>query len=134
MPAAVRTDNLSKVFIKRRSLREMALHPFTSAERVRALEEVSLEVQRGEIFGLLGPNGAGKTTLLKILSCLVLPTRGQAVVDGASVVRPPSEAMVRFWEPRRSSRRTLADGLGGQRSRPHRCSSLRRGRRSARLR
>ena len=85
MPAAVRTDNLSKVFIKRRSLREMALHPFTSAERVRALEEVSLEVQRGEIFGLLGPNGAGKTTLLKILSCLVLPTRGQAVVDGASV-------------------------------------------------
>jgi ABC-2 type transport system ATP-binding protein len=85
MPAAVRTDNLSKVYIKRRALREMALHPFASAERVTALHEVSLEVQQGEIFGLLGPNGAGKTTLLKILACLILPTRGQALVDGANV-------------------------------------------------
>ncbi|HET6277483.1 MAG TPA: ABC transporter ATP-binding protein [Candidatus Polarisedimenticolia bacterium] len=85
MSSAVQTDSLSKVYIKRRSLREMALHPFASAERVTALHDVSLQVQRGEIFGLLGPNGAGKTTLLKILACLVLPSSGQALVDGANV-------------------------------------------------
>lgn len=85
MPAAVRTDSLSKVYIKRRSLREMALRPFAAAERVAALRDVSLEVQPGEIFGLLGPNGAGKTTLLKIFSCLVLPSEGRALVDGANV-------------------------------------------------
>jgi len=85
MGPAVRTDTLSKVYIKRRALREMVLHPLAPAERVAALRDVSLEVQRGEIFGLLGPNGAGKTTLLKILACLVLPTRGQALVDGANV-------------------------------------------------
>jgi ABC-2 type transport system ATP-binding protein len=85
MPAAVRTDNLSKIYIKRRSLREMAFHPFARAERITGLQDVSLEVQQGEIFGLLGPNGAGKTTLLKILACLVLPTRGRAFVDGVSV-------------------------------------------------
>jgi ABC-2 type transport system ATP-binding protein len=85
MPAAVRTENLTKVYLKRRSLREMAQRPFGRAERVTALEEVNLEVRRGEIFGLLGPNGAGKTTLLKILACLVLPTRGLACVEGQSV-------------------------------------------------
>jgi ABC-2 type transport system ATP-binding protein len=43
---------------------------------------VDLDVKSGEIFGLLGPNGAGKTTLLKILSCLVLPDAGRAIVGG----------------------------------------------------
>jgi len=46
------------------------------------LNEVSFEVQEGEIFGLLGPNGAGKTTTLKILLGLLRPTSGQALVFG----------------------------------------------------
>ncbi len=87
MAAAVRTEQLSKVYVKRRSLREMALRPFARAERVTGLDEVSLEVQPGEIFGLLGPNGAGKTTLLKILACLILPTSGRALVQEAVVGR-----------------------------------------------
>jgi ABC-2 type transport system ATP-binding protein len=80
--AAVLVDDLSKTFIKRRSLRETITRPWSRAERVEALQGVSFQAGAGEIFGLLGPNGAGKTTLLKILSCLILPTRGRAVVNG----------------------------------------------------
>jgi ABC-2 type transport system ATP-binding protein len=48
----------------------------------RALERLSLEVQRGEIFGFLGPNGAGKTTTLKLLMQLIFPTSGRAEILG----------------------------------------------------
>ena len=54
-----------------------------------ALNEIDLQIQEGEIFGLLGPNGAGKTTLIAILSGLLPPTSGEAVVAGHSVVRNP---------------------------------------------
>ncbi len=53
--------------------------------RVTALTDLSLEVERGEIFGLLGPNGAGKTTLLKTLLGVVRPTAGSARVFGKPV-------------------------------------------------
>lgn len=85
MPPAILTENLGKVYVKRGSLREMALRPFARAQRVVGLAGVSLEVRQGEIFGLLGPNGAGKTTFLKILACLILPTEGRAIVDGVNV-------------------------------------------------
>jgi ABC-2 type transport system ATP-binding protein len=54
-----------------------------------ALDHVSFEVPKGEIFGFVGPNGAGKTTTLRILSALLEPTSGRALVDGADVTEHP---------------------------------------------
>ncbi|MBJ6725816.1 ABC transporter ATP-binding protein [Geomesophilobacter sediminis] len=51
-----------------------------------AVDRFSLEVERGTVFGLLGPNGAGKTTLIKILTTLMRPTSGDAVVEGHSIL------------------------------------------------
>ncbi len=51
-----------------------------------AVDAVSFEVAKGEIFGLLGPNGAGKTTIISILSCITPPTSGSASVSGIDVV------------------------------------------------
>jgi len=58
---------------------------------VEALQSVSLDVQAGEVFGLLGPNGAGKTTLIKILTTLLLPTAGDAWVNGYHVLRQENQ-------------------------------------------
>jgi ABC-2 type transport system ATP-binding protein len=58
---------------------------------VRAVDDLSFGVPRGAIFGLLGPNGAGKTTTLRILTTLVRPTSGRAVVLGHDVVRHPQD-------------------------------------------
>jgi ABC-2 type transport system ATP-binding protein len=52
-----------------------------------AVEDVSFNVERGELFGLLGPNGSGKTTTVKMLSTLLLPTAGTALVLGLDVTR-----------------------------------------------
>lgn len=81
---AIETRNLTKRFPQIKGYRELLLHPFRRKE-ITALEDVTIQVQRGELFGLLGPNGAGKTTLLKILSTLVLPSAGTAYVNGHDV-------------------------------------------------
>jgi sodium transport system ATP-binding protein len=57
--------------------------------KVTVLDHVSFSVQPGEIFGLLGPNGAGKTTCLRILSTVLQPSSGKAVIAGHDVVREP---------------------------------------------
>ena len=59
---------------------------------VRALNNVSFEVNRGEIVGLLGPNGAGKSTTMKILTTYLHPTAGRAMVGGIDVLEHPLEA------------------------------------------
>jgi ABC-2 type transport system ATP-binding protein len=63
---------------------------------VKALDSVSFEVERGEIFGLLGPNGAGKTTLVKILTTVIKPTSGKAEIDSHDVVKSAGEVRKRI--------------------------------------
>jgi ABC-2 type transport system ATP-binding protein len=58
---------------------------------VRALSDVSFEVNRGEVVGLLGPNGAGKSTTMKILTTYLYPTSGTAIVAGVDVLKDPVE-------------------------------------------
>ncbi len=62
-------------------------HVSKSYGRVKALQDVSLSVSKGEIFGLIGPDGAGKTSLFRILCTLLLADAGTATVDGFDVVR-----------------------------------------------
>lgn len=58
---------------------------------IHALEAVSFEVRPGEIYGLLGPNGAGKTTCLRILSTVLKPSSGRALIAGYDVVTCPEQ-------------------------------------------
>ena len=71
---AVRVDNIYKSFK-------------TGKSEARALNDISFEVEKGELFGLIGPDGAGKTTLFRVLTTLMLATRGTASVDGYDVVK-----------------------------------------------
>ena len=63
---------------------------------LQAVNDVSFNVSRGEIFGMLGPNGAGKSTLIRMLTTLIPPTRGSAVVAGHDVVREPDAVRLRI--------------------------------------
>ena len=76
-PLMIRVEKLSKTFL------DFQQGPVT------ALDRVSFDVQPGEVFGLLGPNGAGKTTCLRILSTVLKPTSGRALIAGYDVARFP---------------------------------------------
>lgn len=71
---------------------------------VRAVNGVSFRADDGKVTGLLGPNGAGKTTTLRMLSTLVRPDAGRALVDGIDVTRQPHQALARLG--------VLPDGRG----------------------
>ncbi len=62
----------------------------------RAVDDVSFEVNAGQVFGYIGPNGAGKTTSMRILATLDLPTFGDAFVDGFSVINDPDRVRRRL--------------------------------------
>src|SRR5215468_4437890 len=83
-----------------------------------ALKGISFDVLPGEIFGLLGPNGSGKTTLFRILSTLMLPTGGQALISGFDVARQADEVRPRigvvFQEQSIDVKLTAAENLWHQ--------------------
>ena len=56
---------------------------------IRAVDGISFEVKRGEVFGLLGPNGAGKSTTISIISTLIPPTKGEIIFEGESIFKNP---------------------------------------------
>ncbi|HYB67948.1 MAG TPA: ATP-binding cassette domain-containing protein [Candidatus Acidoferrales bacterium] len=75
MPSTiVKVKNLSKIFGK-----------------LKAVDNVSFEIKEGEIFGFVGPNGAGKTTTINMLTTLLKPTSGDAVVCGYDIFQQPNE-------------------------------------------
>lgn len=72
--SAVTVHNLAKVYK-------------TKKETVEAVHEVSFDVAKGELFGIIGPDGAGKTSLFRMLTTLLLPDGGSAMVDGSDIVK-----------------------------------------------
>ena len=94
---AIEATHLHRSFQSNRKL-------FRKGETITAVEDVSLSVEPGIIYGLLGPNGAGKTTTIKMLSTLLIPTSGQAKVAGFDVATEEREV-----------RRRLGVVLGGDR-------------------
>jgi ABC-2 type transport system ATP-binding protein len=67
-----------------------------TTKEIVAVEDVSFEIQEGELFGLLGPNGAGKTTTVKMLTTLLIPTGGSASVRGFDIVKQAEEVRKRI--------------------------------------
>jgi ABC-2 type transport system ATP-binding protein len=81
----LRTEGLTKVF-------EVGLR----RRRVHAVEDLTLTVEEGEIFGFVGPNGAGKTTTIKMLMGLIHPTRGRAFIFDAPIPSNASKARLGY--------------------------------------
>src|SRR5207249_12334109 len=71
-------------------------HVVRSFGPVTAVNDVSFDVQPGEIFAFLGPNGAGKTTTIKMLTTLLRPTTGSLELDGLDVTAHRTEVRKRF--------------------------------------
>ncbi len=93
MRELLQAQSLTKTF--RLSARQQKLEK--TKEKVRtAVDHLSFTACEGEIFGLLGPNGAGKTTTLRMLATLIRPDSGDALVDGASIVREPDQVRSRI--------------------------------------
>lgn len=64
--------------------------------KTKAVDNISIEVKEGEIFGFLGPNGAGKTTTIKMITGIISPDQGEIDINGKSIVRQPLEAKKEF--------------------------------------
>lgn len=87
---AIQVEQLSKAFPKTGGYRDMLT--FWRRQYRPALQDVTLQIPRGGVFGILGPNGAGKTTLLKVLAGLITPDAGAVSLEGVDVTGDPTRA------------------------------------------
>jgi len=87
MVYAIETFGLSKEFVSFKRRYRLLSHPFQKESPALVINDITLKIRKGEIFCLIGPNGAGKTTLIKVLSCLILPTKGSAEVAGYDILK-----------------------------------------------
>jgi sodium transport system ATP-binding protein len=87
MEELLTVSGLSKTF--HLSKKQQKLEKTTEKVKV-AVDDLSFCTYRGEVFGLLGPNGAGKTTTLRMLATLIKPDKGDALIDGSSIVTDPN--------------------------------------------
>jgi len=95
MAPAIEAHALTKSFRKLNTYRDLILYPLRKASHL-AVDQISLSIERGELFGLLGQNGAGKTTLIKMLCTALLPTSGRASIAGYDVVRQARQVRERI--------------------------------------
>ena len=82
---AIEVKNLQRVYLARIGVIKRSI------KEVMAVEDISFDIESGELFGLLGPNGAGKTTTVKMLATLLIPTKGTASILGCDVVKDANE-------------------------------------------
>src|SRR5437867_11581457 len=81
--ALVELRNVSKIY-------------YLGGEEIRALDDVSLDVELGEFISIIGPSGSGKSTLMHILGCLDSPTKGTITLDGAMIQNARGQHLARI--------------------------------------
>ena len=85
---AIEIRNLTKIFKSKQNLDNgISIFRRRQSVAVKAVNNLNLEIKKGQLFGLLGPNGAGKTTLVKMLCTLLPPDEGTALINGYDVVK-----------------------------------------------
>jgi putative ABC transport system ATP-binding protein len=84
MNSLIRTENITKIY-----------NPHKPDE-IKALENASLAIDKGEVVALKGPSGSGKTTLLSLIGCMGRPTSGRIVVDGRDVAKLPERFLAQI--------------------------------------
>jgi len=116
-------DKMNEVVIK---VKNLSKH----FGQVIAVDNISFEVGKGEVFGFLGPNGAGKTTTINILCTLLMPTAGEATVNGFNVASSPNEVRrsigIIFQDPSLDERLTAYENLNFHGMIYHLASKLRK--------
>jgi NitT/TauT family transport system ATP-binding protein len=95
----------------RLSLRDLSLTYETSRGPLEALGPISFDVEDGEFIAVLGPSGCGKSTLLKLLSGLMPPTRGEAILNGQPIDRPRRDVGIVFQKPTLLPWKTVRDNV-----------------------
>ncbi|MFX0091121.1 MAG: ABC transporter ATP-binding protein [Candidatus Hodarchaeota archaeon] len=81
--------------------------------KIQALQNISLDIEKGEIFGFLGPNGAGKTTLIRIMVTLLTPTKGTVLINNFDVKKQPHKVRELIGYAGQDTERSLNYRLSG---------------------